>query len=342
LTGIANNPNFAFYQLSGNLLLNAILRVGDNFQVVVTDSSATPNTILDANYLLDRDAGTLTYFPGTSAVQLSSTNLPKITFWRYEGTFLSDSGLSGVSLTGISPYVDTNDNKISVNSTWKTASPLTKDNWTCIAFSYDEKYRTATSYSYDNTGTNNTFVSGGYLYVSKDSGVTYTKNMTFYVTDGGVLSNYNSTLRAWQGVTMSQSGRIQFAFTINSLFFMSYDYGNTWYQRNLTFNNATRARMSEDGKYILIISSDNAPIVYSKDYGNTFTLSTNSRYWTGIAMNWDGSIQYACARTTSTAAPSAGFTLANTTYLAVASDFQPGGSAWTDYLEKIIESKILL
>ena len=330
LTGIIDNPERAFYQPSRNLLLNAILPAGTNFLVSVTNNAGTL-VINGANYILDRDAGTLTYFPGAE-ILLTQAEPPKITFWRYEGTFLSDSGLSGVSLTGISPYVDTNDNKISVNSTWKTASPETKDNWTCIAFSYDEKYRTATSYSYDDSVTNPAYVSGGYLYVSNDSGITYTKSMTFYGTDGGLLSNYNSTLRAWQGVTMSQSGRIQFAFTINNIFFMSYDYGNTWYQRNLTFNNATRARMSEDGKYILIISSDNAPIVYSKDYGTTFVSSNNSRYWTGIAMSWDGSVQYACARTTST---SQGFTLANTTYAAYASDFQPGGSAWTAHLEKI-------
>lgn len=79
------------FEGSNKLLRNAILPTDDGqYLVSVTDSSSpTAIGISSSEYIVDRDAGTLTYYPSTS-VKLSSTNLPKITFWRYEGTFMSD------------------------------------------------------------------------------------------------------------------------------------------------------------------------------------------------------------------------------------------------------------
>jgi hypothetical protein len=57
------------------------------------------NTVNANNYILDRDAGIITIY-GFS--QVSSTNLPKITFWRYEGTYGFDNIASNFSIGDVS------------------------------------------------------------------------------------------------------------------------------------------------------------------------------------------------------------------------------------------------
>lgn len=102
LTSFAGNPDETFYfagtRGSGgalpNLLTNMLLPLMTStsapaYTVAVSDISSA--LIPASNYMLDRQAGIITIYPGNG---VSATRPPILSFWRYEGTTLRDAAMS--------------------------------------------------------------------------------------------------------------------------------------------------------------------------------------------------------------------------------------------------------
>ena len=153
-------------------------------------------------------------------------------------------------------------------ATWVPRSEMGAKNWIGYAMSADKTYQTAA-------------VQNGYLYVSSDSGATWTQKNVY---------------RQWIGVAMSSDGKYQTAFNQNSgVLSMSTDYGQTWSDNSLAgwWNSVA---ISGDGKYQTAVSKvGNAYIYVSSDYGITWTAMTDagSRYWSAVAISGDGKYQTA-------------------------------------------------
>jgi hypothetical protein len=72
------------------------------YSITVEYKDTTNNWFIlpSSQYVLDRDAGLLTIFEEATPKLITSANPPRISFWRYEGSILSDGGGIGSGATG--------------------------------------------------------------------------------------------------------------------------------------------------------------------------------------------------------------------------------------------------
>ena len=143
-----------------------------------------------------------------------------------------------------------------------------------------------------------TCVSGGYLYVSSNTGVTWLSSTVSI--DGATPQTTN---RAWQAVAISANGQYGLA-CVNStsasgFLYRSTNSGASWASSSVvidgvspqTTNRAWQdVGMSANGKYQVACVGTSGFIYYSKDYGVTWTSlsAAGSRSWSSIALSDNG------------------------------------------------------
>ena len=119
-------------------------------------------------------------------------------------------------------------------------------------------------------------VSGGQIYVSTDSGNTWTAKE----------SNRN-----WYSVAMSADGTKQTAVVSGGQIYISTDSGNTWTPKESNRNWRSVAMSADGTKQTAVVNG--GQIYVSTDSGNTWTAKESNRYWTSVAMSADGTKQTA-------------------------------------------------
>jgi hypothetical protein len=137
-------------------------------------------------------------------------------------------------------------------------------NWKSVAMSSDGTRRTAV-------------VDGGLIYVSYDSGNTWSSRTT--------------TNRAWKSVAMSSDGTIQTAVVDGGQIYVSTDSGNTWPARDQV-RGWTAVAMSSDGTRQTAVQY-NGQVYISTNSGSSWAGRDTLRIWTSVAMSSNGSIQTA-------------------------------------------------
>jgi hypothetical protein len=143
-----------------------------------------------------------------------------------------------------------------------------------------------------------TCVSGGYLYISSNTGASWVSSSV--IIDG---AGTQTTNRAWQAVAVSANGQFALACvnstTAAGFLYRSTNSGATWVSTDISINGVgtqTTNRswqdvgMSANGKY-QVACVNSSTIFYSKDYGASwFVLSAaGSRAWSSVAISENGS-----------------------------------------------------
>jgi hypothetical protein len=224
---------------------------------------------------------------------------------------------SGQYLIQVSDYIYVS---ADFGQSWTTRVSDSVRGWVGAAVSASGRYMYATE------------TTGGFLYISTDYGVTWQTGDTLsnrsivktsasgqYVialrttSDGVYVSNnYGASFTAagtsalYAGAAISNDGRYMIVGnnTTNGRYATSSDFGVTWTNRNAPGQGVVdpftwRAfAMSSDGKYVVGVST--AGIIYSSNYGASFTASsvslysaslvTDVAYWHDVAMSMDGRI----------------------------------------------------
>ena len=171
-------------------------------------------------------------------------------------------------------------------------------------------------------------VDGGQLYVSTDSGVTWTaresnrnwnavaisadgntmaavvwSGLIYISTDRGATWDARETSRNWAAVVMTPDGQTMKAFAYNGCMHWSNDYGNSWSAMCTASATKTwwRAAMSSNGQ-ILVGSTQNSPtqpLYLSTDGGITWTATSiaPTDNCTGLSMSADGRTIFATTYT---------------------------------------------
>jgi len=130
-----------------------------------------------------------------------------------------------------------------------------------------------------NNGVIQTAVGGGQIYVSTDSGDTWTLK-------------YSGSM-PWRNVAMSGTGQIQTAVAATGQIYVSTDSGNTWTLKYSGGGGWFSVAMADNG-VIQTAAVYNGQIYVSTDSGDTWTPKDSNRYWYyGLAMSSDGQIQTA-------------------------------------------------
>jgi hypothetical protein len=105
LVGLNTNPTQSFSSASiisisnifNKIMSNSVQSDGTRYDILVEYYNGTAWTPMNQdNYILDRDVGVLTIYGSTSGTPISSTNPPRVSYWRYEGLF----GISSTGYTG--------------------------------------------------------------------------------------------------------------------------------------------------------------------------------------------------------------------------------------------------
>jgi hypothetical protein len=161
LTSFAGNPDETFYfagtrtggavlpNLLTNMLLPLMTSTSAPAYTVAVDASSAP--IPASNYMLDRQAGIITIYPGNG---VSATQPPTLSFWRYEGTTLRDAAMS-TDLCGNVTLAGT----LSVTGGVTVGGTLTTTNFSTSTFTTTGLY----------TATGGISVTGGNLAVTNGS-----------------------------------------------------------------------------------------------------------------------------------------------------------------------------
>jgi photosystem II stability/assembly factor-like uncharacterized protein len=256
-------------------------------------------TNLTIGSYLSSTGGTLT--GALSAPALSGTHFGDgSNLTRVFGTDTTKLPLSGGTLLG--------DLILSVtrpNEDWTPIQP--QSNWNSIAISDDGTKQTAV-------------ITGDYIYVSTDSGNTWTAKATdsirtwytvamssdgtkqtaienggqIYVsTDSGNTWDPKDSNREWYSVAMSSDGTKQTAVENGGQIYVSTDSGNTWDPKDSNREWYSVAMSSDGTKQTAVVNG--GKIYVSTDSGNNWTEYQSNRFWTSVAMSSDGTKQIAVA-----------------------------------------------
>ena len=221
---------------------------------------------------------------GNTFNDISGTSLPSA-YWRSIATTNTASNQTAVAYGG-SIYRSSD-----TGATWSNAgitidgsanaNTITPRNWQDVAISAETGVVQVTC------------VSGGYLYVSSNTGATW--DSSGIVIDGSVSQLAN---RSWQAVALSANGQYGLACANPGFLYRSTNSGASWMSSNLVIDGVgtqTAERtwndvgMSANGKYQ--VACGNLNIFYSKDYGANWVLlnAAGSRFWSSVALSENGS-----------------------------------------------------
>jgi hypothetical protein len=115
---------------------------------------------------------------------------------------------------------------------------------------------------------------GGQIYISTDSGNTWTAK---------------GSNRQWQSVAMSADGTKQTAVIYDGQIYISTNSGNNWTPKESNRNWWSVAMSADGTKQTAVVS--NGQIYISTDSGNTWTPKESNRQWYSVAMSADGTKQ---------------------------------------------------
>jgi hypothetical protein len=120
--------------------------------------------------------------------------------------------------------------------------------------------------------------SGGYIYTSTDSGVTWTER-----TSAGA--------RNWQNVVSSAGGTKLAATDSGGYIYTSADSGVTWTEQTSAGSRSWYGLASSANGMRLLAADGDGYLYISNDSGVTWTEQTSagSRFWSGVALSSDGS-----------------------------------------------------
>ena len=254
----------------GSWLGGAVSATGAIMMSFFTPTAATASIIRSTDYgnTISDVAGTT--LSGSAYWQaISTTNSANIqTAVAYGGSIYrsTDSGATW-SNTGIT---------IDGSTTTNTTTPR---NWQDVAVSAE-------------TGaTQVTCVNGGYLYVSSNTGASWSSSVDFNGA-GGI------GLQSWKAAALSANGQYGLACVNGGYIYRTLNSGVAWVSSNIVIDGVgtqTTGRawqdvgMSANGKYQVACSNLN--IFYSKDYGASWFLlnAAGSRAWSSVALSENGS-----------------------------------------------------
>jgi photosystem II stability/assembly factor-like uncharacterized protein len=180
------------------------------------------------------------------AIQMSADGLVQVALTRDEEAVYKSID-SGATWNPIA--IDTHDGEFGINSLAMSANGVIQT--------------VATLYETFN-------LTNGHIYISNDSGDTWTRIEEAYLY--------------WKAVAMSADGAKQIAVT-SSKVYQSVDYGLTWTLKEGLFGGIDVA-MSSDGNIRAIVKHD-GQIYVSIDGGNTWDVEESERGWAGIAVSSD-------------------------------------------------------
>ena len=248
----------------------------------VLTASEISNLYLSSTILRSTDFGaTFTDIPNTALTfpsywrAISATNSAAVqTAIAYGGAIYLSSDY-GASWTNTGITIDGSAN----------ANTITPRNWQDVAISAE-------------TGAVQvTCVSGGYLYVSSNTGANWVSST---VNIDGVATQ--TTNRVWQAVAVSADGQYGLACvnstTASGFLYRSTNAGASWVSNNIAIEGGGQQQvtsrpwqdvgMSANGKYQVACINF---IYYSKNYGSSWSIldNTNSRAWTSVAISENGS-----------------------------------------------------
>ena len=263
----------------GTWLGGAVSATGGVMTTFSTPTAATATILRSTDY-------------GTTFTDIPGTTLTGTTYWRAIAATNSAAVQTALAYGGAiyrsADYGSTWSNTgITIDGN-ASANTVTPRNWQDIAVSAE-------------TGAIQvTCVSGGYLYVSADTGANWASSST--VSIDGVATQ--TTNRVWQAVAVSANGQYGLA-CVNStsasgFLYRSTDSGASWSSSNIIIDGAGSQAtnrpwqdvgMSANGKYQVACVGTSGSIFYSKNYGASWTSLTaaGSRSWSSVALSENGS-----------------------------------------------------
>jgi hypothetical protein len=268
------NSEIAAINTNGNLIG---VSYGETTITVTTDDGGYTDTCL----VNVTEFHTLSFDPNGGTGTMESIDVAQgQTITLPENTFESNSidhGFKGwaESITGNVAYNDQaeftmGDSDATVYAIWnnlwiKQTEPGEK-NWSGISLSGDGSTIAACVY-------------GGYIFVSTNSGETWTEC---------------ESTRNWSNISVSANGSVIAACVNLGHIYISTNSGATWYDYENT-KNWTGIDLSADGS-IIAVCAENDFIYVSTDTGTSWNSRASSKHWTDISMSADGSLIAASSR----------------------------------------------